>query len=241
MLKDIDLNHKNILVSGISKGNTIPILMDYLVHKKMFFKVTIIDIEAQSIKKLKEQMKCPRESCTLYTADIGDIGFLKDESFDIIVLSSILSSINERPFKALKALTEVRRVLKRNGTLYIKEKISTIGNKRKEYLFYNWYRSRKYALEALSKNISHAKTHFYLDDLKFAVKNMGFKIIDQKWLNDESITKEKKKVHLNELSEYENIIQEYSGIFKMIAVEYENLKVHAAIYPPNIVLTCTLI
>lgn len=214
--------------------------MDYLSRKKMFFNLTIVDIDPHAINKLKQNPIYNRKDCFLYTADLGDLGFLEKDSFDFIVLSHTLSSINERPFKALKAIKECYRTIKEKGVLLIKEKISTIGNKRNEYKFYNWYRSRKYALEALSKNLAQAKTHFYLDDLKFAIKNMGFNIMEQKWLEDESIGKEKRIEHLKELMSYKDIISQYSEVFKIMQLEYDNLESYPAVYPPNIVLRCSI-
>lgn len=242
MLKDLDLNGKNILISGISKDNTLNILKDYLINKKQFFNISVVDIEPQSIMDLKNKNDCPKNRCSFYIADFCDINFIKDDSIDYIVLSHTLSSINERPFKALKALAEAQRVLKNTGIMFIKEKISTIGNKRTEYKFYNWYRSRKYALYALSKNISRAKIHFFLDDLNFSIKEMGFKIdTPPKWLKDEPIEKEQKENFLNELLEYKHSLSQFSEIFKMIRIEYDNLKTTSSVYPPNVILKCTLI
>ncbi len=240
ILKDVMLNGRNILVAGLSKTNLPEILKAKIERKEAVFSATLIDINGDLILKKKKEFEDLDTHISLQSADLCDLAFMKDSSCDLIVLVSTLAALNERPLKALQGIAESKRVLKPEGTLIIKEKISTFGNNRGEFLFYNWYRSRKNMISNLfTENHKLFKAHFFLDDLRFAIRTVKMKIESEEMLPSEPISEaDKKRLH-DEFRKYQiTRTPFYDSFIEMLETEYDEFKRKESFYPPNILMRC---
>lgn len=240
LLKDISIRNKKILIAGISKNNTIDILQSKAKQGE-FFKAKVIDICGNLISEYKEKFKNDSDSLEFIAADLCDVSFIKEVSLDYVILPSTLSSINIRPLKVIQAFKEVYRILKDDGLVIIQEKMATANNNRPEYSFYNWYRSRKNLLGNLfSDYYIPLKPHFFLNDLKFALKEYKFNIENILPQGGDTISDEKKEELLNDLLP-KNIDKEssFDKIISIVKNEFSELKERQSFFPPYSIIKCT--
>ncbi len=76
-----------------------------------------LDLWDNSLKKAQTNAEMENVEVRFLTGDAGDIP-LKDENFDLVVSSSMIHNIH-RTSKMRKALTEIRRVLKKDGKVIL--------------------------------------------------------------------------------------------------------------------------
>ena len=242
LLKDLNISGKYILLAGISKTNTLDILRSKAEKGKHYFKVKVIDHNGAEINRCKEEFAGLSDHFDFSAADLSDISFIEDEVFDIAVLPSILSALNMRPLKAIQAMFEVQRVLSPEGVVIIQEKISVEHNNRPEFVFLNWYRSRKNLLYNLYKNKTEPlKSHFYLEDLKFALKALGLKIDETNVLEGELIDGNEKQRLFNEMlpADINEENDPFSKVISIIRSEFTEMKNKPSNFPPYVIIKCS--
>ncbi len=242
LLKDLNISGKHILLAGISKTNTLDILRSKAKRGNYDFKVKVIDHNGAQINKYKEKFADLSDHFDFSAADLSDISFIEDEVYDIAVLPSILSSLNMRPLKAIQAMFEVQRVLSSEGLVIIQEKISIEHNNRPEYAFLNWYRSRKNLLYNLYKNKTEPlKSHFYLEDLKFALKALGLNIDETNVLEGELISGDEKQRLFNEMlpADIQEDNDPFFRVISIIRTEFDEMKKKPSNFPPYSIIKCS--
>ena len=241
IFKDIDITDKNILIAGLSKDKDLPVLKSKLEKKKDTFKVKVVDINGKLIADKKKEFEKFQNYFDFIPADICDISFIEDKTFDIIVLPFTISAINQRPMKALQAIYEVKRVLKDNGIVIFIENISTRGNTRDNYMFFNWYRKRKKLLFLLSGDKNGlSKTYFFLEDLKYVLRKSGFELDNIDHEAGEIISSQMKRKLYEELTEIEIGDTGLTDNTKsVIGAEFSKMKDYESHLPPYVIIRCS--
>jgi len=109
-------------------------------------------------------------------ADLTCMPQIKNESVDLIVCHATIRAINNRPLKAVKALSEFYRVLKKGGWLIIDDESPLPKLRRLR---------RKCKLSVgkptslwLSSSMANITQRYALKKLEFAAKIVGFKDIE---------------------------------------------------------------
>lgn len=128
-----------------------------------------IDISKDAIKRAKRLAKREKTSLDFIVADAEELPF-KDESFDKIVCSSSLEHFN----MDLKALKEMNRVLKPNGTIILTTDSFT-------------YPISKELKEEHRKK-AHVVNYYTRESLEEKFEISGFKMIQSKYLLSSPIT-----------------------------------------------------
>ena len=123
-------------------------------------------------------------------ADLTCMPQIKNESVDLIVCHATIRAINNRPLKAVKALSEFYRVLKKGGWLIIDDEypLPKPSKIEEEVQVKRWQTSLW-----LSSSMANITQRYTLKKLEFAAKIVGFKDIElQKfeggWLSEEDMS-----------------------------------------------------
>lgn len=108
--------------------------------------------------------------------DLTDMPQIKSESIDLIMCHATICAVNNRPLKAVKALSEFYRTLKKGGWLIIDDEypMPRASKPEEEVQAKRW---QTYKSIAELVNIEHY-TEIYPEELEFAAKLVGFKGID---------------------------------------------------------------
>ncbi|MDA9297872.1 class I SAM-dependent methyltransferase [Pseudomonadales bacterium] len=146
------IENKTVLIIGCGKGNDLESWMKY--NPKKIIAVDLFNYQkAWKIQKKYLINKYDIE-VEFAQADIKDLGFLTDESVDIIGSDAVFEHLND--FKS--CLSELKRVLSKDGILY-----STFGP-----LWYTWGGDHVSGTEDFSNGYNHilleeSDYHKYLD------------------------------------------------------------------------------
>ncbi|MGC9346486.1 MAG: methyltransferase domain-containing protein, partial [Candidatus Bathyarchaeales archaeon] len=103
---------------------------------------------------------------------------IEDESVDLIVCHATICAVNNRPLKAVKALSEFYRTLKKGGWLIIDDEypLPKVSKPEEEVHVRRW---QTYKAVAELVEGGHY-TEIYPEELEFAAKLVGFRDIEWK-------------------------------------------------------------
>jgi len=111
----------NIMEVGVGTGNS---FKDYPPNER----IVAIDISQEMLRRAEEKLKYYNGKLELRREDVQNLSF-KDQTFDTIFTSWVFCSVTD----PVKGLTEVRRVLKKDGQLLMLEHVKS-KNKMLGYL-----------------------------------------------------------------------------------------------------------
>lgn len=111
----------NILEVGVGTGSS---FKDYMPNER----IVAVDISQEMLHRAEEKLKNYNGKIELRREDVQNLSF-KDETFDTVFTSWVFCSVTD----PVKGLTEVRRVLKKDGQLLMLEHVKS-KNKMLGYL-----------------------------------------------------------------------------------------------------------
>ena len=229
--EDINLNEKTVLEGGTSWGNTTSIIAEKVKANNWKTKLISVDIDDSHFDEIQGRLAGYFEEFSLRKGDLSDLHFIPSDSMDIVICNYTLSSVNQFPLRAVKALQEFYRVLKPGGSLIITEEmpIWSVDNEAYEY-----WSKRSRIIKSIS--VLKAMAHFnemHPQDLEESLKLVGFRNIKKhefnEKINSEMATKflDKRKQTLikglNDL-ENENLTKGYVELTEKLVQEFENKK-----------------
>jgi SAM-dependent methyltransferase len=108
--------------------------------------------------------------------DLTNMLQIESESIDLILCHATMCAVNDRPLKAMKALSEFYRTLKKNGWLIIDDEYPLPkASKPEEEVQVKRWQTYKAIAELVD---GEHYTEIYPEELEFAVKLVGFKDIE---------------------------------------------------------------
>lgn len=172
ILRELSIyNQGKVLDAGCGWGYYLDLIVRFKkIFKKNRLRLVGLDNDRESIEIAKTRLK--GEKVKIVYGDITDLPF-PSNNFDVVILSEVLEHIDDD----LKALEEIRRVLKNGGKL-----ILTVPNKSYPFLWdpLNWILEHFF-----SKHIKNGfwsgiwANHLRLygrEDITLIIKKAGFKI-----------------------------------------------------------------
>ena len=154
VLLSISNNKGKFLDIGFGSGN----LEKQIIKSHLDIDIYGVDISPKAVKMARRKIKG-----NFYIANIFKLPFHKD-FFNVVTILDVLEHIEEN--RALNALREVKRVLKKNGKLIISvplnENLSQLIEQKKNYNAH----MREYTYEIIKKEL----------------RKMGFRIVSKKFL-----------------------------------------------------------
>lgn len=166
-----NFNQGKVLDAGCGWGYYLDLIVRFKrLYKKNKLQLVGLDNDKESIKIAKTRLR--EEKVKIVYGDITDLPF-PSNNFDVVILSEVLEHIDDD----LKALEEIRRVLKNGGKL-----ILTVPNKSYPFLWdpLNWILEHFF-----SKHVKNGfwsgiwANHLRLygrEDITLIIKKAGFKI-----------------------------------------------------------------
>ncbi len=180
VLENLDLRDKMILDAAVGAGESTYFWAKKVHEQGGTSKIISIDNDLPEIwiERIQKRLGEYSKYVELREADIFDLGFLEDESVDIVNCDDTIVFLNPTPLKLLIALKEFERVLKPGGHLIITSEIpiQSLDNPENEGQWRRWN---------LAKAIYNLKGETWSseplpDEVKFALKLLGFKVYAEK-------------------------------------------------------------
>jgi SAM-dependent methyltransferase len=180
MLKGISLRGLVIMDAATGAANTTCWLASKL-KEAGGEKIISIDNDAETFPDAKRKLGELAEFVEFVKADLTDMPQIKSESVDLIVCHATMCAVNDRPLKAMKALAEFYRTLKKGGWLIIDDEypLPKASRPEEEVQVKRW---QTYKAMAELVDGEHY-TEIYPEELEFAVKLVGFKDIEMQRFN----------------------------------------------------------
>lgn len=224
----IDLDNKVVLEGGTSWGNTTRIIVNKIQENNWNTKLISVDIDDSHFDEIEEDIRKNFKQLDLRKGDLSNLEFIPDESIDVVICNYTISSVNQFPLRAVKALKELYRVLKKGGQILITEEMPIWSIDNREYCYWS---KRSRIIKSIS--VLKARAHFnemHPKDLEEALKITGFNNIEcqqfKEKINAELATKflDKKKQTLikgsNDLED-ENITKGFVELTEKLVKEFE--------------------
>jgi SAM-dependent methyltransferase len=121
-------------------------------------------------------------------ADLTCMPQIKSGTVDLFVCHATICAVNDRPLKAVKALSEFHRILKKGGWLIIDDEYPLPkASKPEEAVQVKRWQTYKSIAELVD---GEHYTEIYPEELEFAAKLVGFKNIEFKRFEGGSLSKE---------------------------------------------------
>ncbi len=171
----LNLDEKLVLEGGTSWGNTTRRIADKVMKQGWKTRLISVDIDDDHFDEIQEVLKDSFEELQLRKADLSNLDFIPDTSIDVIICNYTLSSVNQFPMRAVKALSEFFRVLKPDGQLIIMEEMPIWSVENRDYPYWS-QRLRVIKSISVLKAIAHFNEIHPLD-LESSMKMIGFKDI----------------------------------------------------------------
>lgn len=175
MLKGIDLRGLVIMDAGTGAANTTCWLANK-VKEAGSGRIISIDNDPETFPDAKRKLGELAGLVEFVKADLTNMPQIESESIDLIVCHATMCAVNDRPLKAVKALSEFYRTLKKNGWLIIDDEypLPKASKPEEETQVKRW---QTYKAIAELVDGEHY-TEIYPEELEFAVKLVGFKDIE---------------------------------------------------------------
>lgn len=231
----IDLNNKVVLEGGTSWGNTTRIIVKKIQENNWNTKLTSVDIDDSHFNEIEKDIRKSFKGLELRKGDLSNLDFIPDESVDVVICNYTMSSVNQFPLRAIKALKEIHRVLKKGGQLLLTEEMPIWSVDNREYCYWS---KRSRIIKSIS--VLKAMAHFnevYPSDMEEALKIVGFNNIQcqqfKEKINSELATKflDKRKQTLiqatNDL-ENENVTKGFVELTEELLKEFEGTEEFSA-------------
>jgi len=177
MLRGINLRNSVIMDAGTGAANT-----TFWLAKKLKEagggRIFSIDNNSETFSDAKRKLGELAELVEFVEADLTCMPQVKSESVDLIVCHATICAVNDRPLKAVKALAEFYRTLKRDGWLVIDDEYPLPrASKPEEEVQVRRWQTYKAVAELVE---GEHYTEIFPEELEFAAKLVGFKEIEWK-------------------------------------------------------------
>jgi ubiquinone/menaquinone biosynthesis C-methylase UbiE len=187
MLKGISLRGLVIMDAATGAANTTCWLASKL-KEAGGGKIISIDNDAETFPDAKQKLGELAEFVKFVKADLTDMPQIKSKSVDLIVCHATICAVNDKPLKAVKALAEFYRTLKKGGWLVIADEYPLPkASKPEEIVQVNRWQTYKAIAELVD---GEHYTEIYPEELEFAVKLVGFTDIELRRFHAGSLSKE---------------------------------------------------
>ncbi|MFX0203860.1 MAG: class I SAM-dependent methyltransferase [Candidatus Hodarchaeota archaeon] len=235
MLKGINLQDLVVMDAGTGAANTTL----WLAQKLSVAGgrgIISIDHDPETFPDAKKKLGKLTKPVDFVAADLTFIP-IRNRSIDLIVCHATMCAINDRPLKAVKALSEFFRVIKKGGWLLIDDEypLPKVTTPKEEVQVKRWqtYKSLAELVEG------EHYTEIYPEELEFVTKLVGFKDIEWKRFEGAPLSQEVMNEWneaiskmLNELDD-EDLKVAFKKIVERIWEEYKN---QGGVFPPYYVM-----
>jgi len=180
-LKDIDLHNKVILDAAIGAGHATRIWAEKIHEEGGTSKIIGVDAfeipgedQEEWKKAIVKRLGKFKKYVEIRKANIFNLDFLEDEVIDIINCDDTLVFLNPKPLRVLQALSEFRRVLKKNGILVITTELPLKDRREGQWLRWN------FAKGIYEMNGERWSTEIEAEELKYALQLLNFEIVAER-------------------------------------------------------------
>jgi SAM-dependent methyltransferase len=175
MLKGINLRGLVIMDAATGAANTTCWLASKL-KEAGGGKIISIDNDPETFPDAKKKLGKLASLVEFLEADLTNMPQIKSESVDIIMCHATICAINDRPLKAVRALFEFYRTLKKGGWLVIDDEypLPRASKPEEEVQVKRWQTYK--AIAELVEGEHY--TEIFPEELEFAAKLVGFKDIE---------------------------------------------------------------
>jgi SAM-dependent methyltransferase len=172
MLKGIDLRGLVIMDAATGAANTTCWLASKL-EQAGTGRIISVDNDPEVFPDSKKKLGELVGPVEFVEADLTNMPQIKDESVDLIVCHATMCAVNDRPLKAVKALSEFYRILKKGGWLVIDDEypLSKASKPEEQVQVMRW---QTYKAVAELVDGEHY-TEIFPEELEFAARLVGFK------------------------------------------------------------------
>ena len=187
MLKEIDLRGLVIMDAGTGAANTTCWLANK-VKETGSGRIISIDKDPDTFAEANRKLGELTGLVEFVKADLTDMPQIESESVDLILCHATMCAVNDRPLKAVKALSEFYRTLKKNGWLIIDDEypLPKASKPEEEVQVKRWQTYKSIAELVEGEHY----TEIYPEELEFAVKLVGFRDIELQRFEDRPLSNE---------------------------------------------------
>jgi ubiquinone/menaquinone biosynthesis C-methylase UbiE len=229
--ENINLDGKQVLEGGTSWGNTTRIIAERVKENKWKTKLISVDVDDSHFDEIEKDIGSDFRELKLRKGDLSDVHFVETETIDVVVCNYTLSSVNQFPLRAVRALKELYRVLKPKGQLLITEEMPIWSVDNSEYEYWS---KRLRVIKSISNLKAMAQfNEMHPTDLESTLEIIGFKEIQwrefKEKINAEMATKflDKRKQTLikgkNDINN-KKLTDGYVEVTEALVKEFENAK-----------------
>jgi ubiquinone/menaquinone biosynthesis C-methylase UbiE len=187
MLKGINLRGLVIMDAGTGAANTTCWLANK-VREAGSGRIISIDNDPETFPDARRKLGELEGLVEFVKADLTNMPQIESESIDLIVCHATICAVNDRPLKAVKALSEFYRTLKKNGWLIIEDEYPLPkASKPKEEVQVRRWQTYKAIAELVD---GEHYTEIYPEELEFAIKLVGFRDIELQKFEGEPLSNE---------------------------------------------------
>jgi len=187
MLKGIDLRGLVVMDAGTGAANTTCWLANKLKETGSG-RIISIDNDPETFPDAERKLGELAGLVKFVKADLTNMPQIESESIDLIVCHATMCAVNDRPLKAVKALSEFYRTLKKDGWLIIDDEYPLPkASKPEEEVQVGRWQTYKAIAELVD---GEHYTEIYPEELEFAVKLVGFKDIELQKFEDGPLSSE---------------------------------------------------
>jgi len=187
MLKGIDLRGLVVMDAGTGAANTTCWLANKL-KEAGGGRITSVDKNPETFPDAKRKLGELAGLVEFVEADLTSMPQIESESVDLTLCHATICAVNGRPLKALKALSEFHRTLKKGGWLIIDDEypLPKASKPEEEVQVKRWQTYK--AIAELVEGEHY--TEIYPYELEFATKLIGFKDIELQRFQGKPLPKE---------------------------------------------------
>ena len=188
LLDRIDFSDITVLDAGTGAGKTTLKVARRMAEVDGEGKIISVDINPETFQDVKKKLGELARFVEFVEADLTCMPRMESESFDLIVCTATMCALNDRPLKAVKALSEYYRILKKGGCLIIDDEYPLPkASKPEEEVQVKRWQTYKSVAELVD---GEHYTEIYPEELAFASKVVGFKEIESQKSKGGPLSKE---------------------------------------------------
>ncbi|MFQ5818645.1 MAG: class I SAM-dependent methyltransferase [Candidatus Heimdallarchaeota archaeon] len=235
MLKGINLQDLVVMDAGTGAANTTLWLAQKL-NDAGSSEIISIDHNPDTFPDAKRKLNKFAKLVGFVATDLTCIP-IKSGSIDLIVSHATMCAINDRPLKAVKALSEFFRVIKKGGWLLINDEypLPKASTSKEEVQVKRWQIYK--ALAELVEGDHY--TEIFPEELEFAAKFAGFQDVEWKRFEGGPLSEEVMNEWSEAISKMIHKIDDkdlqaaFRKVVERISEEFKN---HGGVFPPYYVM-----
>lgn len=236
MLKGIDLCGLVVMDAGTGAANTTLWLAKKL-KEAGGGRIISIDSDPEVFSDAKRSLGELAKLVEFVEADLACMPQVKSESVDLIVCHATICAVNDRPLRAVKALSEFHRTLNKGGWLIIDDEfpLPKASNSEQEIQVRRW---QLYKAVAELVGGGHY-TEIFPEELEFAAKLVGFRDIEWKRFEGPQLSEEAMNEWREEMPEMINGIDDKDlkeAFEKAVERIWEKYVSQGGVFPPYYVM-----